>query len=80
MSPPATLAHDDLVAAIFGRPHHDFLPETALLDRGGELLEGVLVEDFPGLAWVAIDQVDRNSLEHGVFPWSEQVGPGFPGP
>jgi hypothetical protein len=70
--PPAALAGDDLVAlgAPGDAPDDDGLDQAVVADRGGQLLEGELVEPLPRLPLGRDDLVDRAeehvALERGA--------------
>ncbi len=57
---PAALAGDQLVAVRSDWADEDRLEDAVLADRGGELVERLLVEGEPGLRGVRLDVIDRN--------------------
>jgi hypothetical protein len=59
---PAPLAGDDLVAVAVGADD-DRLDQAARLDRGGELVERLLVEMAARLVEMRLDRRDRHHLD-----------------
>ena len=60
---PASLPHDELVAAWLGLAHHDGLQHADSADARDELGQGLLVEHLPRLARVRLDAVEWKLLQ-----------------
>src|ERR1700732_3229078 len=62
--PPAPLSGDDFVAVRSTRhgAREKRLNDAFFLDRGGQLVEAVLAEIPPRVAWVGAEKFDRNFL------------------
>src|SRR6185295_14955132 len=62
---PAPLAGDDL-EAVAVRANDDRLDDAARLDGGGELDQGLLLEDAARLAGMRLDACERNHLDRAA--------------
>jgi hypothetical protein len=63
---PAALARDELVAVFAEGTDEDRLEDAVFLDRRGQLVERVRVEDHPRLTRIRLDPVDRDDFDAGA--------------